>query len=240
MPTTTNYGWTTPADTDLVKDGASAIRTLGNGVDTTVKNLNPETTLGDISYRSSTANTNTRLAIGTSGQVLTVSGGVPTWATASAGGYTELASGSLSGATTRIQSLSTDYRELVLIIKGFRPTNTTPKGRMYLRVNNDSGNNYWLGDSTGGINYPQVCDQMSITDYTKSIVVATFPDYARTDTHHVYYAFAKYVYSVDPTGYNSFGRYAYTPSTSAAITELDIFTSEGTWDSGSYVVYGVK
>ena len=22
MPTTTNYGWTTPADTDLVKDGA--------------------------------------------------------------------------------------------------------------------------------------------------------------------------------------------------------------------------
>lgn len=86
MPTTTNYGWTTPADTDLVKDGASAIRTLGNGVDTTVKNLNPETTLGDISYRSSTANTNTRLAIGTTGQVLTVSGGVPVWATAAGGG----------------------------------------------------------------------------------------------------------------------------------------------------------
>lgn len=84
MPTTTNYGWTTPADTDLVKDGASAIRTLGNGVDTTVKNLNPETTLGDISYRSSTANTNTRLAIGTTGQILTVSGGVPTWATPAA------------------------------------------------------------------------------------------------------------------------------------------------------------
>lgn len=33
MPTTTNYGFTTPADTDLVKDGASAIRTLGNGID---------------------------------------------------------------------------------------------------------------------------------------------------------------------------------------------------------------
>lgn len=86
MPTTTNYGWTTPADTDLVKDGASAIRTLGNGVDTTVKNLNPETTLGDISYRSSTANTNTRLGIGTTGQVLTVSGGVPVWSTPAGGG----------------------------------------------------------------------------------------------------------------------------------------------------------
>jgi hypothetical protein len=38
MPTTTNYGWTTPADTDLVKDGASAIRTLGTAIDTTVFN----------------------------------------------------------------------------------------------------------------------------------------------------------------------------------------------------------
>lgn len=36
MPTTTNFGWTTPADTDLVKNGASAMRTLGNGIDTTV------------------------------------------------------------------------------------------------------------------------------------------------------------------------------------------------------------
>jgi hypothetical protein len=35
MPTTTNFGWTIPADTDLVKDGAAAIRTLGNAIDTT-------------------------------------------------------------------------------------------------------------------------------------------------------------------------------------------------------------
>jgi hypothetical protein len=39
MPTTTNFGWTTPADTDLVKDGAAAIRTLGNGVDTSFIDL---------------------------------------------------------------------------------------------------------------------------------------------------------------------------------------------------------
>ena len=81
MATTTNYGWTTPDDTALVKDGASAIRSLGTSVDTTTKNLNPSTTLGDIEYRSSTANTNTRLGIGSTGQVLTVAGGVPTWAT---------------------------------------------------------------------------------------------------------------------------------------------------------------
>jgi len=81
MANTTNYNWETPDDTDLVKDGAAAIRTLGNSIDTTTKNLNPETTTGDIAYRSATANTNTRLAIGTTGQVLTVAAGVPSWAT---------------------------------------------------------------------------------------------------------------------------------------------------------------
>jgi hypothetical protein len=89
MATTTNYGWTTPDDTALVKDGAAAIRTLGSSIDTTTKALNPSTTLGDIEYRSSTANTNTRLAIGSTGNILTVAGGVPTWAApASAGGMT--------------------------------------------------------------------------------------------------------------------------------------------------------
>jgi hypothetical protein len=85
MATTTNYGWATPDDTALVKDGAAAIRTLGSSVDTTTKNLNPSTTLGDIEYRSSSANTNTRLGIGSTGQVLTVASGVPTWATAASG-----------------------------------------------------------------------------------------------------------------------------------------------------------
>jgi hypothetical protein len=85
MATTTNYSWDTPDDTDLVKDGAAAIRTLGSSIDTTTKALNPSTTLGDIEYRSGTANTNTRLGIGSTGQVLTVAGGVPSWATPAGG-----------------------------------------------------------------------------------------------------------------------------------------------------------
>lgn len=36
MATTTNYGWTTPDDTALVKDGAAAIRTLGSSIDTSL------------------------------------------------------------------------------------------------------------------------------------------------------------------------------------------------------------
>ncbi len=93
MATTTNYGWETPDDTDLVKDGAAAIRTLGNSVDTTTKALNPSTTLGDIEYRSSTSNTNARLGIGSAGQVLTVASGVPSWATPSTGDVTEVQAG---------------------------------------------------------------------------------------------------------------------------------------------------
>jgi hypothetical protein len=39
MATTTNYSWTTPDNTAYVKDGASAIRTLGSSVDTTLFNI---------------------------------------------------------------------------------------------------------------------------------------------------------------------------------------------------------
>jgi hypothetical protein len=98
MATTTNYAWETPDDTDLVKDGAAAIRTLGSSIDTTTKALNPSTTLGDIEYRSSTANTNTRLGIGSTGQVLTVSGGVPAWSAPSAGALTLITTTSFSAA----------------------------------------------------------------------------------------------------------------------------------------------
>jgi hypothetical protein len=54
MPTTANFGWTTPADTDLVKDGALAIRTLGNGVDTSFLDLKGGTS-GQILAKNSSA-----------------------------------------------------------------------------------------------------------------------------------------------------------------------------------------
>lgn len=54
MPTTSNFGWTTPADTDLVKDGAAAIRTLGNGIDTSLIDLKGGTTGQVLSKASNT------------------------------------------------------------------------------------------------------------------------------------------------------------------------------------------
>ena len=43
MPNTTNNNWPTPADTDLVKNGADAIRDLGNAIDTTLGVYSPVT-----------------------------------------------------------------------------------------------------------------------------------------------------------------------------------------------------
>lgn len=44
MANTTNFGWETPDDTDLVKDGAAAIRTLGSSIDTSLVDLKGGTT----------------------------------------------------------------------------------------------------------------------------------------------------------------------------------------------------
>lgn len=39
MATSTYYGWTEPDNTAYVKDGALAMRTLGNAIDTTVNQI---------------------------------------------------------------------------------------------------------------------------------------------------------------------------------------------------------
>jgi hypothetical protein len=62
--------------------------------------LNPMTTAGDMLYESSPT-VAARLPIGTTGQILTVSGGIPTWATPAGGGVT-----SLNGQTGAITNTS--------------------------------------------------------------------------------------------------------------------------------------
>jgi hypothetical protein len=54
MATTTNFGWTTPNDTDLVKDGAASIRTLGSSIDTSFVGLKGGTTGQILSKTSNT------------------------------------------------------------------------------------------------------------------------------------------------------------------------------------------
>ena len=189
MATTTNYGWTTPDDTALVKDGASAIRSLGTSVDTTTKNLNPSTTLGDIEYRSSTANTNTRLGIGSTGQILTVAGGVPSWATPggsnqnfsllNAGGTSLVSSPAASSKT--ITGLSGYNQFYILVHQVSAVANTV---QIQFQLNGDSGSNYlFAGNSqtpSAGYDY-QIFTSASSTGTTE----LSFGRTSATDTGYV-------------------------------------------------------
>ena len=77
---TPNYGFVLPTPTDLVTDLPADFDVALQGVDTRLKALQPGTTSGDLVYSSATANTNVRLPIGTTNQVLSVVAGVPAWA----------------------------------------------------------------------------------------------------------------------------------------------------------------
>lgn len=134
--TTPNFGWAVPTSTDLVKDGAVAIETLGDSIDASLVDLkggttgqvlkkatntdmdfvwsadsagmtNPMTTTGDTIY-SSSGSTPARLGIGTTGQVLTVSGGIPAWATASSGAVVQVKSATTSTQVTTTGSTMID------------------------------------------------------------------------------------------------------------------------------------
>jgi hypothetical protein len=120
---TTNYGFVLPTATDLVTDLPADFDVALQGVDTRLKALQPGTTLGDLAYSSATANTNTRLAIGTTGQVLTVSGGVPAWGAASAGKILQVISAT---TTTSVTNATTTYSDTNLTLS-ITPSATTSK-----------------------------------------------------------------------------------------------------------------
>jgi hypothetical protein len=248
MASTTNYNWSTPDDTALVKDGAAAIRTLGSSIDTTTKALNPSTTLGDIEYRSATANTNTRLGIGTTGQVLTVAGGVPSWAAAAAGGaYTSLASGSITNGLS-LTSISGSYTDLYLVLTNFAPTVTDIIG---VRINNDATTANYVGgivrDITG--TGPSVqANSWAFVDVNSnsSVKQATtgnsaflyFSNYANTTGYKIVTADggANNNLSTYTSGHNTV-----TYLSTSAITRLDLKTAGSDWaNQGTYVLYGVK
>ena len=69
MPNTTNFNWSTPADTDLVKNGASAIRTLGSAIDTSFVDLKGGTT-GQVLKKTSATDLDFEWGTATSGFTL--------------------------------------------------------------------------------------------------------------------------------------------------------------------------
>jgi len=152
--TTPNFGWPVPTSTDLVKDGATAIEGLGDAIDASLLDLkggttnqvlaknsntdmdfkwvsdatgmtNPMTTTGDTIY-SSSGSTPARLAIGTTGQVLTVAGGLPTWATPAGGGGGKVLQVIQGSTTTETGIASTSYSDTTLTAS-ITPSSTSSK-----------------------------------------------------------------------------------------------------------------
>ena len=105
--------------------------------------VNPMTTTGDTIY-SSSGSTPARLGIGSTGQVLTVAGGVPTWATPAGGGITNwtlLNAGgtALTAATTITVSFTAPKRIMVLMIGA---SSANARSFITLRPNNISTADY--------------------------------------------------------------------------------------------------
>lgn len=256
MATTTNYSWTTPDDTDLVKDGAAAIRTLGSAVDTTTKNLNPQTTTGALAYRSATSDVNTALAIGTAGQVLTVNSGAtaPEWAAIPAGGgMTLLNSGgtSLSGSATTVSFTSTGYVNLQIQVLGVK---FAANANGYtVRINGDTAANYstmrtniydtgptW--DPTNSIGATSISVRSplgSSSDYNK-LGQMVMEIYQPNDTSQHFFNWSCVGSNTTLTNpwymFNSLGVY----DASAAISSLVFTTAGSTFTDGTVYIYGVK
>jgi len=204
MATTTNYGWTTPNDTDLVKDGAAAIRTLGSSVDTTVFanasaaiNKTIIDAKGDL-ISATAADTPVRLAVGTNGQVLSADSTTATglnWVSAP-GSMTLLDTKVLNNTVTNytFTSIAGTYKKLVIVGVGLQSAST---GNDYFKIqlNSDTGNNYIYGihskqNSTfyaegsnttnsirSGFHFAQNADS---TRYS-GIVTIEIPEYAGSD-----------------------------------------------------------
>jgi len=125
MANTTNYSWETPDDTDLVKDGAAAIRTLGTAIDTTVFN-NASAAIaktivdakGDI-IAATAADTVSRLAVGANDTVLTADSTAATglkWAAPGGGDtWTLLSTTTLSSVGSNTVTISGLTSEKILV-----------------------------------------------------------------------------------------------------------------------------
>jgi len=242
MATTTNYGWTTPNDTDLVKDGAAAIRTLGSSIDTTTKALNPSTTLGDIEYRSSTANTNTRLGIGSNGQYLSVSGGVPAWVTLQAGGMTLLSTTSLSGTTTTVSSIDGTYNDLLILVRG--TTFATDQASIEFRFNGAGAINSIGAVNVNGTDSLRLYNNFFKTDNNmlntsaNNVFAFEVDSYANTSRYKSVKFYGGMQLAAGGTfSINQMGML----QTNSAVTSFEVTTSNGyTFNGGQILIYGVK
>jgi|688.fasta_scaffold529272_1 hypothetical protein len=247
MATTTNYSWSTPDDTALVKDGAAAIRSLGTAIDTTVFtnagaaiNKTIVDAKGDLIVASG-ADAVARLAVGTNDHVLTADSGATNgvkWAVVPSGGMTLLSTTSLSGSSSvSISSISGDYKDLQILIQN--PYQAAANGDLYVTFNSANLFNIKMfttsvGETTqirsetllGTTSYP--ADRIfciNIKDYTNTTYGKPFIWWGNSDNTNTMISGAGVI------------------RRAAAITEMTISDPSGlntNFSGGQVQIYGVK
>jgi hypothetical protein len=156
MASTPIYNWPTPDNTDLVKNGALAIRTLGDAIDTTVDTMIPETIFaakGDL-LGASANDTPAILSVGANGETLVADSSTSTglkwgYATAPAIFSSNTTTQTISNATWTAVGLDTEDFDT----SGFHSTSvnntryTIPAGLAGKYLLNT--NVKWVNNSTG-------------------------------------------------------------------------------------------
>jgi hypothetical protein len=246
---TTNYGFVLPTPTDLVTDLPADFDVALQGVDTRLKALQPGTTAGDLAYSSATANTNTRLGIGTAGQVLTVNSGAtaPEWAALPAGGaYTLFSTTTLSGSNQVISSIAQTHKHLFVTIQNM--TNATANGGLRIDANSNASSAFYTrvgGDNATFSSGAVQAGQLSLTSANLILRTSTL-----NQTTIMYYNYTEanlHPFQVIETYQNDTNNYTYGAAfgsiafgTPAAIDSIRFNNYGGAFNGGTVKIYGVN
>lgn len=200
------------------------------------------TTTGDIYYASAAA-TPARLGVGSNGQYLTVSSGLPAWGSVSAGiNYQLLNSGgtALTGAATITVSGISNVNSLYIYIQG--GSSASANSDFNLRLNADTGSNYkFFGISVPNANEVSRISNTSSTSVTLANIgnaggVANILIKIDGTNATGIKPINVVGYGDDTNGQSRVLNAIYTGT--SAITSVSLISSVGNWDAGTVYVYG--
>jgi hypothetical protein len=248
---TSSTSTTLAATANAVKttyDLATTANTAAGTAQTTANAAIPKstvTTAGDIIYATG-ASTVTRAGIGSTGQILTVSGGVPVWASpAGGGGMTLLSTTTLSGASTTISSISQDYVNLFLIVNG---VNFNGVSRMAIEPNGVIDNADWAGikyvgatTTTQGSNATDIVisnGENVISSNTNNNWAVLISGYTGTTYKKLFQWTGNFIVDSSSAQARVFG--FGNSLNNNAITSLEFKNAGGSFNAGTVKIYGVK